>query len=58
MPICRNGGLLKLIDRANTCFLEYAFLIRLIMITRYSGSDVEKIEGITLEYVNRIDLSL
>lgn len=27
------------------------------MIARYLGSDVEKVEGITLKYVNRIDLS-
>jgi len=58
MPICRNGGFLKLIDGANTCFLEYAFLIHLVMIVRYLGSDVEKIGGITLKYVNRIDFSL
>lgn len=57
MPICRNGGLLKLIDGANTCFLEYIFLSHFIMIARPLGSDVEKIEGITLTYVNRIDLS-
>lgn len=28
------------------------------MIRRYLESDAEKIEGITLKYVNRIDLSL